>query len=43
MNGEIEITLRKSIIKKKIEIEMFFKPDEMTVTKGQIIAFRKHW
>ena len=40
MNGEIENYVKKIHYKEEnFEIEMFFKPDEMTVTKGQIIAF----
>ncbi len=39
-NGEIEKYIKNTHYKEKnFEIEMFFKPDEMVVEKGQIIAF----
>ena len=39
-NGEIEKYIKATHYKEKnFEIEMFFKPDEMVVKKGQIIAF----
>ncbi|MES2853107.1 MAG: M23 family metallopeptidase [Bacteroidota bacterium] len=39
-NGEIENYIKKTHYKEaSFEIEMFFKPDEMVVKKGEIIAF----
>jgi murein DD-endopeptidase MepM/ murein hydrolase activator NlpD len=39
-NGEIENYIKKTHYKEQsFEIEMFFKPDEMLVKKGEIIAF----
>lgn len=39
-NGEIENYIKKTHYKEQsFEIEMFFKPDEMVVKKGEIIAF----
>jgi murein DD-endopeptidase MepM/ murein hydrolase activator NlpD len=39
-NGEIENYIKKTHYKEQsFEIEMFFKPDEMVVKKGDIIAF----
>ncbi|MDI5898331.1 M23 family metallopeptidase [Flavobacterium yafengii] len=39
-NGEIENYIKKTHYKEQsFEIEMFFKPDEMIVKKGEIIAF----
>jgi murein DD-endopeptidase MepM/ murein hydrolase activator NlpD len=39
-NGEIENYINKTHYKEQsFEIEMFFKPDEMLVKKGEIIAF----
>ena len=39
-NGEIERFIKKTHYKEEsFEIEMFFKPDEMVVKKGDIIAF----
>ena len=39
-NGEIEKYIKNTHYKEKsFEIEMFFKPDEMAVKKGQIIGF----
>ncbi|WP_338647789.1 M23 family metallopeptidase [Flavobacterium sp. KS-LB2] len=39
-NGEIENYIKKTHYKEaSFEIEMFFKPDEMVVKKGDIIAF----
>ena len=39
-NGEIENYIKKKHYKEALfEIEMFFKPDEMVVKKGEIIAF----
>lgn len=39
-NGEIEKHIKNTHYKEKnFEIEMFFKPDEMVVKKGQIIGF----
>lgn len=39
-NGEIENFIKKTHYKEQsFEIEMFFKPDEMAVKKGEIIAF----
>ena len=39
-NGDIEKYIKNTHYKEKsFEIEMFFKPDEMTVKKGQIIGF----
>lgn len=39
-NGEIENCIKKTHYKEQsFEIEMFFKPDEMIVKKGEIIAF----
>ena len=39
-NGEIEDYIKKTHYKEQsFEIEMFFKPDEMVIKKGEIIAF----
>ncbi|RBN48953.1 M23 family metallopeptidase [Flavobacterium psychrolimnae] len=39
-NGEIENYIKKTHYKEQsFEIEMFFKPDEMVVKKGEVIAF----
>ncbi|OAB28807.1 Peptidase family M23 [Flavobacterium fryxellicola] len=39
-NGEIESFIKKTHYKEQsFEIEMFFKPDEMVVKKGDVIAF----
>ena len=39
-NGEIENYIKKTHYKEQsFEIEMFFKPDELIVKKGEIIAF----